>query len=94
MGFSAEGILGFTVFRIWDSLPRTFCSFSHKVQLLFPGTYDGCTCANAKLEVDGLDFSRPPQSNSLEENERNGSHLHAQDHGFLDFNVKPGDLVI
>ena len=29
--------LGSVVFLIWDSLPRTFCSFSCKVQLLFTG---------------------------------------------------------
>ena len=36
MGLSATG-LGSVVFLIWDSLPRTFCSFSCKVQLLFTG---------------------------------------------------------
>ena len=29
--------MGSVVFLIWDSLPRTFCSFSCKVQLLFTG---------------------------------------------------------
>ena len=40
MGLSATGV-GSVVFLIWDYLPRTlrtFCSFSHKVQLLFTGT--------------------------------------------------------
>ena len=39
MGLSTTGV-GSVVFLIWDSLPRTlrtFCSFSHKVQLLFTG---------------------------------------------------------
>ena len=39
MGLSTMG-LGSVVFLIWDYLPRTlrpFCSFSHKIQLLFTG---------------------------------------------------------
>ena len=39
MGLSTTGV-GSVVFLIWDYLPRTlrtFCSFSHKVQVLFTG---------------------------------------------------------
>ena len=52
LSVSVRSVLSSVFILIRDSLSRALCVFPVKFQLLFTGACDGCTCVNAKLEVE------------------------------------------